>query len=191
MAINPKREPHFEQTPSTERNKVKGQLMNASSTSFCATEARHVCLCVCMRVCVTRPACKVLCGNARRWGREAKNCWIPPRGAASEQRRMPETFSCLGQAKLQRVFSRVCVCVRTYVQKYRHVRKVNGSKDRHTHTPGHTWGDAGQNFISILSIRNGAVQRSHSSFCSFFISLPLREQNGKGKKQITAELFTN
>lgn len=42
-------------------------------------------------------------------------------GATSEQRRMPETFSCLGQAKLQRV------CVRTYVQKYRHVRKVNGS----------------------------------------------------------------
>lgn len=65
----------------------------------------------------------------------------------------------------------------------------------HTHTrtlpPGHTWGVAGQNFISILSIRNGAVQRSHSSFFPFFISLPSREQNGKGKKQITAELFTN
>lgn len=52
----------------------------------------------------------------------------------------------------------------------------------HTHPPEHTWGDAGQNLISILSIRNGAVQRSHSSILTF-ISLPPRTQNGKGKKK--------
>lgn len=150
-----------------------------------AQERQDTCISVPVCVCVTRPACKVLCGNARRWGREAKNCWIPPRGPQVSNGVCQKHFRALPKQNFNEFFLPVCVCVCVRERMCKNIdmyEKLAAVRTHtHTHPPGHTWGDAGQNLISILSIRNGSVQRSHSSFFTF-ISLPTRTQNGKGKK---------